>query len=129
VQQLREQNGGYHRWSQTMRIHVGLAQNTIIDEIRRYYPKVDRISNVFVDRLYTATEASVHRRPIFCRGETYKICLAKNVVCRSATTTGQQCCCGAIAIPRAGIYACAAGLGRLVDDVPQVTSSSITGDT
>jgi len=32
VTQYREQNGGYHRWSQNfMRVHVGLAQNTQAD--------------------------------------------------------------------------------------------------
>ena len=32
VTQYREQNGGYHRWSQNfMRVHVGLASNTKAD--------------------------------------------------------------------------------------------------
>ena len=32
VTQYREQNGGYHRWSQNfMRVHVGLAANTQAD--------------------------------------------------------------------------------------------------
>lgn len=59
VTQLREQNGGYHRWSQDhQRIHVGLADNEIIDEIRIEWPSgaVDVHTNVAADQLYDATE-------------------------------------------------------------------------
>ncbi len=59
VTQLREQNGGYHRWSQNhQRIHVGLADNDVIDEIRIEWPSGanDVYTNVAADRLYDATE-------------------------------------------------------------------------
>ena len=59
VTQLREQNGGYHRWSQHFtRIHVGLAGNTVIDEIRVEWPSgaIDTFTNVAVDTLYHVIE-------------------------------------------------------------------------
>jgi len=59
VTQLREQSGGYHRWSQNhSRIHFGLAQNTVIDEIRVEWPsgEVDVHTNVAADALYDVTE-------------------------------------------------------------------------
>jgi len=59
VTQLREQNGGYHRWSQDhQRIHFGLADNTVIDEIRIEWPSgaIDVYTNVTADRLYDAIE-------------------------------------------------------------------------
>jgi len=59
VTQLREQHGGYHRWSQDhQRIHVGLAGNTVVDEIRIEWPSgaVDVYTNVAADSLYNVTE-------------------------------------------------------------------------
>ncbi len=39
VQQYREQNGGYHRWSQNfMRVHFGLASNTTVDTTTVVWP-------------------------------------------------------------------------------------------
>ena len=39
VTQYREQNGGYHRWSQNfMRVHVGLATNTMVDTTTVVWP-------------------------------------------------------------------------------------------
>jgi hypothetical protein len=39
VTQYREQNGGYHRWSQNfMRVHVGLAANTVADTTTVVWP-------------------------------------------------------------------------------------------
>jgi hypothetical protein len=39
VTQYREQNGGYHRWSQNfMRVHVGLAANTAVDTTTVIWP-------------------------------------------------------------------------------------------
>ncbi len=39
VTQYREQNGGYHRWSQNfMRVHVGLATNTVVDTTTVVWP-------------------------------------------------------------------------------------------
>ena len=59
VTQLREQSGGYHRWSQNhTRIHFGLADNTVIDEIRIEWPsgETDTFTDVAVDQLYAAVE-------------------------------------------------------------------------
>ena len=56
--QLRDQNGGYHRWSQNhMRIHFGLADNTLVD-LRVEWPsgQIDLHDSVAVDRLYRITE-------------------------------------------------------------------------
>ncbi len=39
VSQYREQNGGYHRWSQNfMRVHFGLAANTVVDTTTVVWP-------------------------------------------------------------------------------------------
>jgi hypothetical protein len=39
VTQYREQNGGYHKWSQNfMRLHVGLATNTAVDTTTVVWP-------------------------------------------------------------------------------------------
>lgn len=57
--QLREQSGGYHRWSQNhTRIHVGLAVNTVVDEIRVEWPsgEVDIFNNISADGLYDVVE-------------------------------------------------------------------------
>ena len=59
VTQLREQSGGYHRWSQNhTRIHFGLAGNTMIDEIRVEWPsgQVNTFTNVSADSLYNIVE-------------------------------------------------------------------------
>ena len=59
ITQLREQSGGYHRWSQNhSRIHVGLAGNTNIDQIRVEWPsgQQDIFNNVAADHLYDVTE-------------------------------------------------------------------------
>lgn len=58
VTQLREQNGGYHRWSQNhQRLHFGLAGNTTAD-ITIEWPSgtTDTFTAVAGDTLYTATE-------------------------------------------------------------------------
>jgi hypothetical protein len=59
VTQLREQNGGIHRWSQNdPRMHVGLAGNTTADIIITWPSGiVDTFTNVPADALYVATEA------------------------------------------------------------------------
>jgi hypothetical protein len=57
--QLREQNGGYHRWSQNHpRVHFGLAGNSTVTELRVEWPNgpVDTIPNVAADRIYRVTE-------------------------------------------------------------------------
>ena len=59
VTQLREQSNGYHRWTQNHnRIHFGLANNNVVDEIRIEWPsgQVDTHTNVAANRLYDAVE-------------------------------------------------------------------------
>jgi hypothetical protein len=58
VTQLREQHGGYHRWSQdSQRIHFGLAQNQTVDiEIRWPSGQIDTHTAVSANALYEATE-------------------------------------------------------------------------
>lgn len=56
--QLREQNGGYHRWSQNhVRQHFGLAGNTLVD-LRVEWPSglVETHPGVLADRVYRITE-------------------------------------------------------------------------
>ena len=58
VAQLREQNGGYHRWSQdNQRIHFGLANNSVVD-LRIEWPsgKVDLHDSIIANQLYRAVE-------------------------------------------------------------------------
>jgi hypothetical protein len=58
ITQYREQNGGYHRWSQNFsRIHVGLAGNTAAD-VRIDWPsgKEDLYPGVQANAVYRATE-------------------------------------------------------------------------
>jgi len=59
VTQLREQSGGYHRWSQNhSRIHFGLAGNSTIDEIRVEWPsgEEDIYTNIASNTIYDVTE-------------------------------------------------------------------------
>jgi hypothetical protein len=58
VTQYREQNGGYHRWSQNhSRIHVGLAGNTTAN-VKIVWPSgtIDTYPAVAADALYRAIE-------------------------------------------------------------------------
>lgn len=57
--QLREQNGGYHRWSQDhQRIHFGLAANSTVD-LRIEWPNgaVDNHFNIAANKLYSVVES------------------------------------------------------------------------
>jgi len=59
VTQLREQNGGNHRWSQNFqRIHFGLAGNTSVSQLKVEWPSgmVDTFNNVAANHLYRVTE-------------------------------------------------------------------------
>jgi hypothetical protein len=58
VVQYREQNGGYHRWSQNYsRIHVGLAGNTAADiEIQWPSGRLDSYTAVAANAIYRAVE-------------------------------------------------------------------------
>jgi len=56
--QLREQNGGYHRWSQNHeRVHFGLASNNTVD-LNIIWPSgtSDVFTNVAANQIYQATE-------------------------------------------------------------------------
>ncbi len=58
ITQLREQNGGYHRWSQNdRRLHIGLAGNATAD-VTIEWPSgtVDNFVGVAADQLYNAVE-------------------------------------------------------------------------
>ena len=58
VTQYREQNGGYHRWSQNhSRIHVGLGTNELAD-VTVSWPSgaVQKFTNVAARTLYVITE-------------------------------------------------------------------------
>ena len=60
VSQLREQNGGYHRWSQNdRRLHFGLAGNATVD-ITVDWPsgQQDTFADVAVDAVYRVTEGA-----------------------------------------------------------------------
>ena len=58
ITQYREQNGGYHRWSQNhTRVHVGLGSNDRADVTVRWPSgTVDTFPNVAADDLYIITE-------------------------------------------------------------------------
>ncbi len=58
VAQLREQNGGYHRWSQNhQRLHFGLASNNTVDLVITWPSGTqDTHNNVVANRLYRAVE-------------------------------------------------------------------------
>ncbi len=133
VTQLREQNGGYHRWSQNdQRIHVGLAGNTVVDELRIEWPSgiVDVFANVLADKLYSATE-----------GGSLLPATPGPVV--RTRVDGDEACGEP---PYSEIYGPAmmlwkdcgttlwhlrfrSGLGRMTDDEPQESVGTITGDS
>ena len=133
VTQLREQNGGYHRWSQNdQRLHFGLAQNTVIDEIRIEWPsgQVDTFTNVGSSQLYAATEGGT-LMPVTL-GPEVKTEIFQDEECGIPpykTTYGPAMLlwreCGTT-IWRLRMRG---GLGRLVEDVPQVSVGTIIGDT
>jgi len=58
--QLREQNGGYHRWSQDhQRLHFGLGSNTSVD-LSVSWPSgnIENFTGVSADQIYEITEGS-----------------------------------------------------------------------
>jgi hypothetical protein len=81
VTQLREQNGGYHRWSQNhKRLHFGLAGNTTAD-VMIEWPSgaVDNFTNVSADSLYEAIEGvsitpAVMGPPVHTQLESADVC-------------------------------------------------------
>lgn len=57
--QLREQTGGFHKWSQDhQRIHFGLAQNTEVDLLEIRWPSgtVQQLENIPANQLIKVTE-------------------------------------------------------------------------
>ena len=66
VTQYREQNEGYHRWSQNQRrIHFGLADNTTVN-LKVNWPsgRVSTFSNVASNHVYIVTEGgSIQQAP------------------------------------------------------------------
>ena len=57
--QLREQSGGFHKWSQNdQRIHFGLAENTEVDLLEIRWPSgtVQQIENIAANQLIEVTE-------------------------------------------------------------------------
>ena len=66
VTQLREQNGGYHRWSQdSQRLHFGLGGNQTAATVEVRWPsgRVDTFSNVASNTLYKANEGTATVAP------------------------------------------------------------------
>ncbi|MBE9044396.1 CRTAC1 family protein [Pleurocapsales cyanobacterium LEGE 10410] len=59
ITQLRQQSGGMHdRVQNDSRLHFGLAENTIVDEIRIEWPSgiVQNVEDVSVDRIFNIVE-------------------------------------------------------------------------
>ena len=59
VTQLREQGGGFHRWSQdSQRIHFGLAENSQVDLLEIRWPSgaVQQLENIPANQLLTIIE-------------------------------------------------------------------------
>ena len=73
VVQLREQNGGYHRWSQNfMRVHFGLGSNESADiEVRWPSGTVDYFSAVAADQVYLLNEAGALQPRQFTQPRPY----------------------------------------------------------
>ncbi|HEX5789290.1 MAG TPA: ASPIC/UnbV domain-containing protein, partial [Woeseiaceae bacterium] len=131
--QLREQNGGYHRWSQNdQRIHVGLAGHNVVDELRIEWPSgiVDVFTNVPANKLYNAIEG----------GTLSQVILGPVVRTR---VEGDEACGEP---PHDPLYGPAmalwrdcgtsiwhlrfrSGLGRMTDHEPQVSVGRITADS
>lgn len=75
VTQLREQNGGYHRWSQSSQVvHFGLASNNTVD-ITIEWPsgEVDTFTNVSANTLYEAVEGATALQPITLGPEVHTV--------------------------------------------------------
>ena len=67
ITRVREQNEGYHRWSQNQRrLHFGLAGNTSFN-LTVEWPSgnTDVYNNVAAGRIYVATESSGLQQAIY----------------------------------------------------------------
>ena len=63
ISQLREQNGGMHRYSQNhKRIHFGLSDNEIVDNLVIRWPSgiVQELNNVVADQILQVVEPSLY---------------------------------------------------------------------
>jgi hypothetical protein len=77
--QVREQNGGYHRWSQNdQRLHFGLAGNVLVDQVVIEWPSgvVDVFPNaevptVFADQVYELREGMSSLDPVVLGGGAF----------------------------------------------------------
>jgi len=83
VTQLREQTGGMHTYSQNhQRIHVGLGENTMIDNIIVFWPSgiVQKIKNISSDQILIIKELSSPLSPKYQKalGVTLSEILCKN---------------------------------------------------
>lgn len=75
VTQVREQNNGYHRWSQNSQVvHFGLANNQSVD-ITIEWPsgEVDTFSGVSANTLYEAVEGATALAPINLGPEVHTV--------------------------------------------------------
>ncbi len=133
VTQLREQNGGYHRWSQDhQRIHVGLADNAVIDEIRIEWPSgaTDVHTNVAANVLYDAIE------------ETSLLPADLGLPVVTAIEPGDECGIPSYKItygPMIQVWRdCGtdswhlrmrSGLGRMTENVPLISNGALVADT
>jgi hypothetical protein len=91
VTQLREQNGGVHRFSQNhQRIHVGLGPNTVVDRVQVTWPsgRVETHMNLLADQVHELTESPVPSGGgCGLGGELIPVLLALGA-CRRARTRG-----------------------------------------
>lgn len=83
VTQLREQSGGIHRRSQNhQRLHFGLGENQIIDELVIQWPSgiEQRLENIAANQILQVTEPSLFSpgQPQFVVGETDGVFLWKD---------------------------------------------------
>ncbi|BFM08448.1 ASPIC/UnbV domain-containing protein [Halioxenophilus aromaticivorans] len=131
VTQMREQNGGYHRWAQNhQRLHFGLAGNTTIDEIRIEWPagQVDVYTNVSADQLYNAIEARNLEPAVL--GPEVKTEIADGEECgvpQYTSTYGPMIQIWRDCGTDTWHLRSRSGLARLIENVPQVTAGTISG--
>ncbi|MCG8426016.1 MAG: ASPIC/UnbV domain-containing protein, partial [Chromatiales bacterium] len=74
VTQMREQNGGHHRWSQHhQRLHFGLGPDAVIDEVVVKWPdgSVDTfLGDIAANQIYLAEEGAGALQPVTLGGGT-----------------------------------------------------------
>ncbi|MVF13315.1 hypothetical protein FT643_14325 [Ketobacter sp. MCCC 1A13808] len=131
VTQLREQNGGFHRWSQnSKRIHFGLASNTTVD-ITIEWPsgQVDTYTGLSADQLYEAIEGS-DINPVVL-GEPITPKLAAGDECGEpgyTSTLGPVLLIWRNCETNTWLLRAKGGLGRLTHNLPQVATGRLLSD-